>query len=304
MSKIKIIITVMVILAFLTSFMFIVGFMPSDGSPYKTMSMAVNDVDSIKTALLNSEGKDSGKAFVLRKGGKLYHYVSAALPAPEAGKFYEGWLLNAAGDKMSTGDLVADSAGNYELSYMSSMVLDGYDKVVITLETTKDDMPEVPLIIGVAQYTPGSKINVDGTDYFLAGAPAGTIGGTDIPGHAWVLTSNTELKGVHFNTGPGGMASWWSSDAADGALLYVVNAKIDTWSAEKATMYKAMGYVHYHELVSVADGSMHPDKVVWLKHIAVTSFTLDGGPAPDFSHSVVPGVDSGFVPNGAMPYSP
>ncbi len=304
MSKIKMILTLTVILAFLTSFMFIVGFVPSDGSSYTTMSMAVNNVDSIKTALLNSEDKDSGKAFVLRKGGKLYHYVSAALPAPEAGKFYEGWLINAAGEKMSTGELTTDAAGNYELSYMSDTVLDGYDKVVITLEDTKDDTAEVPVLSGVAQYTPGIKIAIDGKYYFLAGAPAGTIGGTDIPGHAWVITGDTELKGVHFNTGPKGMASWWSSDAADGALLYIVNAKIDTWSAEKAQMYKEMGYVHYHELVSVTDGSQHPDKVVWLKHIAVTSFTLDGGPAPMFAHSVVPGLDLSFVPIGEMPYMP
>lgn len=302
MSKIKIILTLTVILAFLTSFVFIVGFVPSDGSPYATMSMAVNNVDSIKTALLNADGKDSGKAFVLRKDGKLYHYVSAALSAPEVGKFYEGWLINAAGDKMSTGELTADAVGNYELSYMSDMVLDGYDKVVITLETTKDAMPEVPVLSGIAQYTAGTKITVDGKHYYLAGPPVGTNSATDIPGHAWVITGDTELKGVHFNTGPGGMASWWSSDAEDGALLYVVYAKIDSWSAEKAEMYKGMGYVHYHELVSVTDGSLHPDKVVWLKHNAVTSFTLDGGPAPDFSHSVVPGVDFSFVPNGAKPY--
>jgi selenium-binding protein 1 len=113
-----------------------------------------------------------------------------------------------------------------------------------------------------------------------------------------------ELVGKHYNTGPFGAPQWWSSDAPDGELLYMVHAIIDTWSEEKAADYAARGYVHYHELVSVADGTLHPSKVVWLKHFARTSFTLDGGPHPELSHAVTPGVDFEFIPNWNMPYSP
>ena len=83
-----------------------------------------------------------------------------------------------------------------------------------------------------------------------------------------------------------------------------MHAIVDTWSAEKAEQYAARGYVHYHELVSIEDGSLHPNKAVWLKHTARTSFTLDGGPHPEFTHEVRPGVDFEFIPNGMMPYSP
>jgi selenium-binding protein 1 len=100
------------------------------------------------------------------------------------------------------------------------------------------------------------------------------------------------------------MPSWWSSDADDGELLSIVHGIIDTWSAEKATLYAAKGYVHYHELLSVADGSEHPTKVVWLKHTARTSFYFDLGPHPELAHDVTPGVDYEFIPNGAMPYNP
>jgi hypothetical protein len=79
---------------------------------------------------------------------------------------------------------------------------------------------------------------------------------------------------------------------------------IDEWSPELAEKYAARGYVHYHEMVSVADGSLHPTKVGWFKHFARTSFTLDGGPAPQFAHSVTPGVDFEFIPNWSVPYSP
>jgi len=86
--------------------------------------------------------------------------------------------------------------------------------------------------------------------------------------------------------------------------LYVVHGVIDTWSPESAATYASRGYVHYHELVSVTDGSLHPTKVVWLRHHARTSFTLDGGPRPDLVHEVTPGVDFEFIPNWFVPYTP
>jgi selenium-binding protein 1 len=150
----------------------------------------------------------------------------------------------------------------------------------------------------------GIVINVDGEDYYLAGAPDGPNGATDIPGHYWVHGNSNQLVGKHYNTGPFGAPQWWSSDADDGELLYIVHAIIDTWSMEKAENYASEGYVHYHELVKVSDGTLHPNKVVWLKHIARTSFTLDGGPHPELSHEVTPGIDYEFVPNGLMPYNP
>jgi len=151
-------------------------------------------------------------------------------------------------------------------------------------------------------FTHAIVVDVDGVDYYLAGAPDGPGGATDIPGHHWVQAGPKHLVGKHYNTGPFGAPQWWSSDAPDGELLYVVHAIIDTWSAEKADDYASRGYVHYHELLKVSDGTLHPSKVLWLKHTARTSFTLDLGPHPELSHSVTPGVDYDFIPNGFMPY--
>jgi len=150
----------------------------------------------------------------------------------------------------------------------------------------------------------GIVITVDDTDYYLAGAPDGPNGETDIPGHYWVQAGPNQLVGKHYNTGPFGAPDWWSSDAGDGELLYMVHAIIDIWSEEKAERYSSKGYIHYHELISVQQGTHHPTKVVWLKHTARTRFTLDGGPAPQFSHYVTPGVDYEFIPNSMSPYSP
>jgi hypothetical protein len=150
----------------------------------------------------------------------------------------------------------------------------------------------------------GPVIEVGGEDYYLAGAPDGPGGAFDIPGHYWVQAGPNQLVGKHYNTGPFGAAQWWSSDAPDGELLYIVHAIIDTWSPEKATSYAARGYIHYHELIRVSDEQPHPNKVVWLKHTARTSFNLDGGPHPELAHDVTPGVDLEFIPNGMTPYSP
>lgn len=150
----------------------------------------------------------------------------------------------------------------------------------------------------------GPVLNVDGTDYYLAGAPDGPDGAFDIPGHHWVVGGGGQLVGKHYNTGPFGAPQWWSSDAPDGGLLYIVHGIVDEWTQEKAEMYAGRGYIHYHELITVAGGTLHPDKVLWLRHTARTSFTLDGGPAPQFAHDVTPGVDLEFVPNGMVPYDP
>ena len=158
-----------------------------------------------------------------------------------------------------------------------------------------------------AGFVHGIEIEIDGEMYYFAGAPDGKNGAIDVPGHYWVQAGKNRVVGKHFNTGPFGMSKWWSSDAKDGAYLYMVNGIIDTWSKEKAEAYKLRGYVHYHEFVKVDGGALHPTKVIWLKHTAVTSFTLDGGPGapnPPYEHAVTPGVDFEFPNNSFTPYNP
>lgn len=155
-----------------------------------------------------------------------------------------------------------------------------------------------------AGYQHAIVISVDGDEYYMDGAPDGPGGATDIPGHEWNMAGENQLVGKHYNTGPFGAASWWASGEEDGALLYKVKAIIDEWSDEKAMSYRSKGYVHYHELVSVRTGMHHLTKVVWLKHTAVKSFYLDGGPHPELGHAVSPGLDDEFIPNGSMPYMP
>jgi len=153
----------------------------------------------------------------------------------------------------------------------------------------------------------GIVLNIDGEDYYLDGPPiAEGEEALDVPGHEWVVTGSDRIVGKHYNTGPFGAEQWWSSDAPDGELLYMVKGIIDEWSEEKAENYAEEGYVHYHELVSAEDGeTLHPDKVVWLKHLARTSFTLDGGPHPEMGgHEVTPGIDYEFLPNYMQAYEP
>jgi selenium-binding protein 1 len=163
------------------------------------------------------------------------------------------------------------------------------------------------LTVGVASakgFTHVTIIVVNGEDYYMTGAQDGPNGTTDIPGHSWVQAGPNKVVGKHYNSGPFGASQWWTSDAADGALLFKVDGIIDTWSTDKAAYYDSRGYVHYHELVSAADGALHPTKVVWLKHTAVSFFNFDRGPHPEQVHEVSPGVDNDFIPNGFMEYIP
>ena len=154
-------------------------------------------------------------------------------------------------------------------------------------------------------FTRGIVINVDGADYYLAGPPDAPDGARDVPGHYWAQAGPDKIVGKHYNTGPFGADSWWSSDAGNGEFLFKVDGIIDTWTLDKATDYAARGYVHYHELVSVADETLHPTKVVWFKHTARTSFTLDGGPHPsDPGIEITPGVAFSFLPSWLNPYNP
>lgn len=151
----------------------------------------------------------------------------------------------------------------------------------------------------------GIVVDIDGMDYYFAGAPDGPNGEIDVPGHYWIQSGPNKVVGKHYNTGPFGASKWWSSDAIDGDLLYMVHGIIDTWSIEKAEKYYEKGFVHYHEFIKVSDGTLHPEKVIWLKHTAVTRFTLDGGPGapnPPYEHTVSPGIDFEFPNNSFNPY--
>ncbi len=158
--------------------------------------------------------------------------------------------------------------------------------------------------VNAGGFTHGTVFNIDGEEYYMDGPPDGPNGATDIPGHEWVQSGPNRMTGKHFNTGPFGASSWWASMEDDGALLYKVDGVIDEWTMEKAESFSQRGYIHYHELVNVGSGMHHPTKVVWLKHTAVKEFYLDGGPHPEVSHDVSPGLDLDFIPNWDMPYMP
>lgn len=152
------------------------------------------------------------------------------------------------------------------------------------------------------QFERGLVYHIDGKDYFLKGPLED--GTRDLPGHEWRKLGGGWFVGKHYNSGPFGIPSWWSSDAEDGQLLYFVIAKIDTWSESKANWYASHGFTHYHKFITVDDKTPHPSKVAWFKHIAVDSFTLDGGPKPWLGHEVTPGVDYEFERTFHFAYPP
>ncbi len=119
------------------------------------MMMAQQDTTSKKAALTDvSGGNGTGKAFVLRKDGKLYFTASANLADPATGTFYEGWLVVKGSNPpkyIDTGKLTKQKDGSFEVSYSSDNLYEGYDMVVITWEQVDDQKPEKHILEGTAQ---------------------------------------------------------------------------------------------------------------------------------------------------------
>ncbi|MFC1727477.1 anti-sigma factor [Patescibacteria group bacterium] len=117
----------------------------------KTEDKAINDPQSISTPLKDLSGQGRlATAYLVRTSNKLYHYVIADLPDPPEGSAYEGWLVNN-DPKLSffsTGVMEKTLSGKYELAYMAGQSYEGYNKVVITLETKVDETPEKHILEG------------------------------------------------------------------------------------------------------------------------------------------------------------
>lgn len=151
-------------------------------------------------------------------------------------------------------------------------------------------------------FTHGSSYLVEDEIYYFKG-PGSEPGVTDVPGHTWVQSGPTTFQGRHYNLGPNGAASWWAPTEANKVLLFVVEGILDVWSAEISLEMASQGFIHYHEIVD-SDGEEHPSIVLWLKHIAVSSFLFAPAPMPGAAHYVTPGVDLHFMQNYFKPYNP
>jgi len=101
---------------------------------------------------LNAVGsfEGSGKSIRSYLGNEFYNRVEAEISDPEAGKFYEGWLVNEGGDFFSTGKMTKEN-GKYVLEYSASEDQYSYYKVVVTQESESlglDGVPETHVLEG------------------------------------------------------------------------------------------------------------------------------------------------------------
>ncbi len=119
------------------------------------MEMAMKDSTSKQATLTNvSGGTATGKAFLLRKDGKLLFTASSNLPDPKEGTFYEGWIVKkdtSPAQYEDTGKLKKQKDGSYEVSKEFDETYEGYDFVVITSEQADDQKPEKHILEGTAQ---------------------------------------------------------------------------------------------------------------------------------------------------------
>ncbi len=123
---------------------------------------------------------------------------------------------------------------------------------------------------------------------------------TCLPGHEWLKIGRNRILGKHLNTGPFGAESWWASGEKDGIVLYSVKDVIDTWSDVKSIHYHNKGLANYVPLLSVEGGvTLHPTKVLWVRHAATKDFTMD---VFGIVRDVEAGYEFEFFPNWNVPY--
>lgn len=100
-----------------------------------------------------SGGSSNGTAYTLRTSEGLKHMIIANLPNPKAGEVYEGWLVQQEPELMyfSTGEMQKQYDGQYALMFEDDELHEGYDFVVITLESKVDATPEAHILEGTVK---------------------------------------------------------------------------------------------------------------------------------------------------------
>lgn len=114
----------------------------------------IADPDSLPAELTDvTGGSSSGTAYILRKNGQLFHTVTARLPEPTGGEFYEGWLVKQFPrlSFFSTGKMKLLNNGQYFLTFNADEEYPEFDQVVITIEKDDDSNPERHVLEGTAQ---------------------------------------------------------------------------------------------------------------------------------------------------------
>jgi hypothetical protein len=104
--------------------------------------------DDVEKAELKAVDDGDGSAIATRKEeeGSREFAVLADLPDPETGKFYEAWLVKD-DEQVSLGGMRV-AKGGWVLETTSTRDLGGFDKVVVSLESSRDNEIEDSVLEG------------------------------------------------------------------------------------------------------------------------------------------------------------
>lgn len=104
-------------------------------------------VDTI-TLIDVTDGDGNGEATREFADGEFIHMVTATLPSPGEGGFYEGWLVKADDSELFSTGKLTKSGDKYALTYTDEVDQQDFPQVVITLEKTEDETPETHILEG------------------------------------------------------------------------------------------------------------------------------------------------------------
>jgi hypothetical protein len=104
--------------------------------------------EGVEKAALKDVTGGAGTGLATRKfeEGVFEHTLMASLPTPQAGQFYEGWLVSD-DDFILTGKL-KEMKGGWYLEFEADQDYSDYNRVVVTLEEKDDRQPEKHVLEG------------------------------------------------------------------------------------------------------------------------------------------------------------
>jgi hypothetical protein len=106
-----------------------------------------DDVEKVELVDV-SGGAASGIATRKFIEGEFSHSVLAALPDPEPGSWYEGWLVRQEPFEVLFTGILRMAKGGYVLDYSLEEDLTDHGEVIVTLEGVDDQKPEQHILEG------------------------------------------------------------------------------------------------------------------------------------------------------------
>ncbi len=117
-------------------------------TPTPSPSSGLNPTEQVATLKPEAGKSGTGEASRSVVPGRFVLTVTAELPDPGQGKFYEVWLIRPATESQFSAGQLKQSGNRWVLTLDQTRDASAYSNVMVTLETVDDKKPETKILSG------------------------------------------------------------------------------------------------------------------------------------------------------------